>query len=81
MVNGFGYGFVEVSFDNDLVQFRESDKKLQQFYYQLMLLHQLNEEWNIVLNLNPTLASDFEAKLSADDLIFQGVVVATRKLS
>ena len=81
LVNGFGYGFVEVSFDNDLVQFRESDKKLQQFYYQLMLLHQLNEEWNIVLNLNPSLASDFEAKLSADDLIFQGVVVATRKLS
>jgi hypothetical protein len=81
LVNGFGYGFVEASFDNDLVQFRESDKKLQQFYYQLMLLHQLNEEWNIVLNLNPSLASDFEAKLSADDFIFQGVVVATRKLS
>lgn len=81
LVNGFGYGFVEASLDNDLVQFRESDKKLQQFYYQLMLLHQLNEEWNIVLNLNPTLASDFRAKLSSDDFIFQGAITATRKFN
>ncbi|MBT4919335.1 MAG: hypothetical protein HON09_07680 [Flavobacteriaceae bacterium] len=81
LVNGFGYGFVETTINDPLFQFNENDKKLQQFYYQLTLLHQWNEKWNVALNLKPTLASDFEAKLSVDDFIFQGAVVATRKLS
>jgi len=81
LINGFGYGFVETTIKDPLFLFNESDKKLQQLYYQLTLLHQWNEKWNVALNLKPTLASDFERKLSADDFIFQGAVVATRKLS
>ena len=81
LVNGFGYGFVEASFDNPLFWFDDNNKKLQMFYYQITLLHQWNEKWNLLVNLKPTLASDFEAKLSSDDFIFQGAVTATRKLS
>ena len=59
----------------------ESEKKLQTFYYQVTLLHQWNEKWNLAVNLTPTLASDFKAKLNSDDFIFQGAVTATKKIS
>lgn len=81
LVNGFGYSFVEASLDNALFSFDENNEKLQTFYYQLTLLYQWNEKWNIALNLKPTLASDFETKLSSDDFIFQGGATATRKFS
>ena len=81
LVNGFGYGFVEASLDNSLFSTNESEKKLQTFYYQVTLLHQWNEKWNLAVNLKPTLASDFEAKLNSEDFIFQGAVTATRKFS
>lgn len=81
LVNGVGYGFVASSLDNLFFSSNESEKKLQSFYYQLALLHQWNEKWNFVVNLKPTLASDFEGKLSSDDFIFQGGVTATRKFS
>ena len=44
-------------------------------------MHQWNEKWNLAVNLTPTLSSDFEAKLSTDDFIFQGAVIATKKIS
>ena len=81
LVNGFGYGFMEASFDTTLFRFGDTNKKLQTFYYQLTLLHQWNEKWNLLVNLKSTLASDFEAKLSGDDVVFQGAIMATKKLS
>lgn len=81
LVNRFGYGFVEASLDNSLFSSNESEKKLQTFYYQVTLFHQWNEKWNLAVNLTPTLASDFKAKLNSDDFIFQGAVTATKKIS
>lgn len=81
LVNGFGYGFVETSLDSELFPIYENKKKLQSFYYQFTLWHQWNEKWNILINLNPTLASDFEAKLNTDDFIFQGAALVTRKIN
>ncbi|WP_157941197.1 DUF6268 family outer membrane beta-barrel protein [Arenibacter catalasegens] len=81
LINGFGYGFVEASFDNPLFQPIQNEEKLQTFYYQLSLLHQWNEKWNLAVNLTPTLASDFEGDLNSDDFIFQGAAFATRKIN
>jgi hypothetical protein len=82
LINSFGYGFVEATMYNfTQPQTNEYEIKLQEFYYQLMLLHKWNEKWSLLVNLKPTLASDFEAKLSSDDFIFQGAVTVTRKLS
>ena len=81
LVNGFGYGFVEASLDNSLFSTNDNNDILQTYYYQFYLLHQWNKKWNLTLNLTPTLASDFEAKLSSDDFIFQGAITATRKFN
>jgi hypothetical protein len=82
LINSFGYGFVEATMYNfTQPQTNEYEIKLQEFYYQLILLHKWNEKWSSLVNLKPTLASDFGQKLSSDDFTFQGAVIATRKLS
>ena len=47
----------------------------------MTLAHKWNEKWTLLANLKPTVASDFEQKLSSDDLIFQGAIIATRKIN
>lgn len=82
LVNGFGYGIVEVALDNSLNTSNQITKKeLQTVFYQFSLLHQWNEKWNLAFNLRPTLASDFETKLSSDDFVLQGALMATRKFN
>lgn len=79
LINGFGYGYVETTmYDYPLLQTREYQKKLQQFYYHLTFVHKWNEKWALLVNLKPTFASDFEQKLSSDDFVFQGSVIATK---
>jgi hypothetical protein len=82
LINSFGYGFVEATMYNfTQPQTNEYEIKLQEFYYKLMLLHRWNEKWSLLVNLKPTLASDFKRKLSLDDFVFQGAVIATRKIN
>ncbi len=79
IVNGLGYGFVEASRYNSLaLSDNDLQKKLQKFYYQFTLMHQFNQKWNVLVNLKPTLASDFEQSLSSDDFNFQSAFIATR---
>ncbi|QMU64769.1 MAG: hypothetical protein GKR88_11035 [Flavobacteriaceae bacterium] len=82
LINGVGYGFVEATM-NDFPSLASNpyDKKLQEFYYQLVILHQWNKKWGLMVNLKPTLVSDFEEKLSSGDFVFQGAVIATRTLN
>lgn len=79
LMNGVGYGFVEVSAYNLLsLQTSNYKKNLQAFYYQFMLIHKWNKKWITLVNLKPTIASDFEQKLSFNDLVVQGSIMATR---
>ena len=81
LINGLGYGWVNATLHNyPVLQTSKYQKQLQLFYYQLTFLHSWNEKWSLVASLKPTIASDFEQKLSSDDLIFQGTVIATRKI-
>jgi hypothetical protein len=82
LINGVGYGLVEATLHNPPSLLTSKDgKKLHAFYYQLTLAHKWNEKWTLLANIKPTFASDFEEKLGSDDLIFQGLVMATRKMN
>lgn len=82
LINGVGYGYVEATMYNfPSLPTSEYQKKLQAFYYQLMLLHKWNKKWSLSANLKPTIASDFEEKLSSDDFVFQGAVIVTRTMN
>ena len=82
LINGVGYGFVEAKmYNSPSFQTNEHKKKLQTFYYQLTLAHKWNEKWSLLVNLKPTIASDFEEKISTDDLVFQGAAIATKTIN
>ena len=49
----------------------ESKKHYHTISYNLGLIQSLSPKWRFMLNLNPTLASDFEESLSGDDLLYQ----------
>lgn len=82
LINGFGYGYVEATMYNfPSLTTTEYLKKLQVFYYQLIIFHKWSDKWSLLVNLKPTVASDFEQKLSSDDLVFQGGVIAIKTIN
>lgn len=58
----------EANGTNSLV---ESTKHYHTISYNLGLIQSLNPKWKLMLNLNPTLASDFELSLNEDDILYQ----------
>ena len=82
LVNGVGYGSVNAMMYNFIgAPSDEFEKKMEVFYYQLTLLYKWKKGWVFVANLQPTLASDFEEKLSMDDFVLQGAVLVSKKMN
>jgi hypothetical protein len=65
---------------NTEVNFPLFDSKTTRYYhtiiYDLGLVQTMNTNWLLVANFIPTLASDFEEKLSGNDLLFQANALA-----
>ena len=49
----------------------DAEKYYHNISYNLGLVYSLKSTWHVVVNLTPTIASDFEEKLRGDDLLFQ----------
>ncbi|MBK8490818.1 MAG: hypothetical protein IPL49_07965 [Saprospirales bacterium] len=54
----------------------ESTRYYHTIIYNLGLVQSLSNNWLLVANFIPTLASDFEEKLSGNDLLFQANALA-----
>ncbi|MCB2230322.1 hypothetical protein KQH82_06380 [bacterium] len=74
----------ELSYQRIGFQYRKTESILESLHavsYSLTLAHRLSDTWSILAMVNPSLASDFEAGLSSDDLSFQTAVIASRHFS
>ena len=49
--------------------------------YNLGLIQSLNPKWRLMLNLNPTIASDLESSLTEDDFLYQANAVVVNNKS
>lgn len=79
LLNGFQYGFVSATSVNTTTQ----TEKTQQFHkiaYALNVIHKVDERWTIIGRLSPTLASDFNDKLSWKDFLMQGSFIVTKQI-
>ena len=56
-------------------------KRLHRVGYSLTLMHHLSDKWSLLSIVNPSLASDFKAGLTSEDLSFQTAVIADRHFS
>ena len=82
LINGLGYGWVESSGLGELRnQTYQNTEQLHAFYYQLMLFHKLKADWSLLINLKPTLASDFEETLGTVDFVLQGIGIAIKQVN
>ena len=80
IINGLGYSWLEINGENTPTII-DQGKQLHAIYYQMIIAHKINEKWSLIANLKPTLATDFEEKLSFDDFVLQGGILTTRRIN
>ena len=79
IINGLRYAFVRINNENNPLVSIEKFMNLQAIAYRLMIWHQLSDRWSVVAMFEPTLASDFKAQLSGDDLVIQSTAFMIKK--
>lgn len=76
-IHKLGYSNVRANIEESFVLL---NPVLTKYYhtvsYRLDYVQTISPEWTLSLTFNPMLASDFEASLSGDDLLFQGTALA-----
>jgi Domain of unknown function (DUF6268) len=82
LLNTLRYGFVQPNIHNSpLFVAAEKKKNLHNVSLSMMLIQNLGKNWSLIAELTPTLASDFEDKLSGDDVLLQSALLASKKLN
>ncbi len=80
LIHGFQYRLVVIDGDNDL-RFGLDKQNLNLIGYRLTALHQLKNDWKVMVSLNPTLSSTFNKALERDDFLFNGLFQFIKKKS
>lgn len=82
IIHGFDYGFLQAETHNStLFESTANQKDFKVFSYSMTAIHQINQKMRWMLQLQPTLASDFEEDLSSDDLVVQGTFLVSKQVS
>jgi Domain of unknown function (DUF6268) len=82
LLNTLTYSFVQPTIHNSpLFIDVEKQKNLHNASLSVMLIQSMGKNWSLIAGLTPTLASDFENKLSGDDVLLQSVLLASKKLN
>ena len=80
LVNGLRYTLVTPFANND-VTINIDDQNLHLVGYSLMVLHQLKNQWALLILLNPALSSTFNQPLESDDFLLNGTLQFIKKKS
>ena len=80
LLNGIQYGMVEALLSDNTLS-NENQLFFHKLSYSFCVIHMFNEKWTFVGRISPTLASDFEDKLSGHDFILQGTASLTKRFS
>ena len=77
LLHRFGYQNLRVDLDGTFNgSTTEFSKNYHTILYNLGALKIFNPKWQLLVNVSPTLASDFEESLSGDDFVFQASAMA-----
>lgn len=80
LINGFQYRLVTPVVENDFNPGMDGEN-LHLLGYRLTVLHQLSNEWKVLLSLNPTLSSAFDTTLEGDDFLMNGSLLFIKEKS
>jgi hypothetical protein len=80
LLNNFRYGLVQATtYNSPLFLNVKNQKNLHSLSLSMIVKHNLGNHWAIIGGFTPTLAADLEEKLSGDDFLFQGFLLASKK--
>lgn len=74
LVNGLQYKLVTPSSDDNFDLITGSRQEFHVIGYQLIILHQMANNWQFQLMANPSLSSAFNTDLENDDFLFNGTI-------
>lgn len=82
LIHKFGYSSlnIEVSGRYGTIDLEES-KDYHSILYELSWVQTLNKQWQLLVSVNPTLASDLDGHLDSEDLLFQARTLAMKTQS
>lgn len=80
LVNGISYGFVQSKLFNSSLDL-ERTQTFHQIKYTFNVIHRWNEDWLMMTQLSPTLASDFNKPLNSEDFRMLGLLLVSKKTS
>ena len=80
LIHGLQYRLVTLFADNDL-NLGLDGENMHILGYRLTALHQLANNWKVLVSLNPTLSSTFNTALEGDDFLFNGALQFIKKKS
>ena len=80
LISGFQYRLVTPLTDNDL-NLGLDGQNLHLIGYRLTVLHPLQNDWKVLVSLNPTLSSTFNTVPEGDDFLFNGTLQFVKKKS
>lgn len=79
LIHKLGYSNLRVDTEGTLMNIStEATKYYHGISYNLGVVRLLNPTWRLLLNANPTLASDFTESLNGDDVLFQASAMAIK---
>ncbi len=82
LIHKIDYGNVRVNTEAKLpTAMVKSARYYHSISYNLGLIYTLDQKWRLVFNITPTLASDFNEKLSGDDFLYQANALAVNTKS
>lgn len=80
LINGLSYGFVQSKLE-DTQRGTVATNSYHRISYSLSTLYRGIDDWIFMARVAPSLVSDFENKLSDDDFIVFGSLMATKKIN
>ena len=82
LIHKLGYGNLRVDVEGSPINASvEATNHYHTIFYNLSIVQTLSPSWRLLLNVNPTLASDFAESLNDEDLLFQSSALAMKTKS
>lgn len=80
LFNGIQYGMVQATMNHHGLS-NEKNLTFHKLSYSFTLIHRFNDKWTFIGRIAPTLASDFDDKLSGHDFNVLGTAFLTKRFS
>ena len=78
LTNSFGIDYTTINYNQDYPFNTEEIDNFYSISYGLSYAYPLKKKWNLIARVNPTIASNLEGKLTSEDFLLNGALLASK---